>query len=92
VPELPQLEALPVEPERQPLPERAGEAGRVAPFPLGRYLVACLEGRDLGQVEDVAQVHAVARRLDEAVLVDREVAEGMRRRDGGNEQRKRESG
>jgi hypothetical protein len=40
--------------------------------------VARLEGRDLGQVEDEADEHAVSRELDPGVVVDGEVAERMR--------------
>ncbi len=40
--------------------------------------VAELEGRDLGEVEDVANVDAVACELDSRVVVDREVAERVR--------------
>ena len=40
--------------------------------------VAGLEGRDLGQVEHVEHVEAVARDLDAAEAVDREVAERVR--------------
>ena len=43
-------------------------------------MLARLEGGDLGEVEDVANVDAVARDLDPAETVDREVAERMRRR------------
>ena len=41
-----------------------------------------LEGRDLGEVEDVAHVDAVSRDLDAAEGVDREVAQWMRIRAG----------
>ena len=47
---------------------------------------AGLEGRDLGHVEDVADVDAVARDLDPAEAVDREVAERMGGRGGRREQ------
>ena len=40
--------------------------------------VACLEGRDLGHVQDVEHVNAVARDLDAAEPIDREVAEWVR--------------
>ncbi len=42
--------------------------------------VTRLEGRDLGQVEDVADEHAVSCELDPRVVVDGEVAERMRGR------------
>ena len=47
-------------------------------IPRRTHAVARLEGRDLGQVEDVADVHAVSGDLDPGVVVDREVAERMR--------------
>jgi hypothetical protein len=44
----------------------------------GADLVARLEGRNLGEVEDVADEHAVARELDARIVVHGEVAERVR--------------
>ena len=66
--------------------ELAGDpARRCRGVSLGRtHCLALAEGRDLRHVEDVENVDPVARRLDAAVVVDREVAERMRVRDGGS--------
>ncbi len=48
----------------------------------GSGRLALLEGRDLGLVEDVANVDAIRRDADPRQVVDREVAERVRRRDG----------
>ena len=50
-------------------------------------LLSRLVGRDLGHVEHVAHVEAVARDLDAREAVDREVAERMRLRRDRREQR-----
>ena len=70
-----ELDPLPVEPQLE-LPRDESRRSRAARDP-----VAELEGRDLGEVEDVANVDAVAGELDARVVVDREVAErvGARR-------------
>ena len=57
--------------------ERPGELGRVAG---GADAVSGLEGRDLGEVEDVVDEDTVARELDAGVVVDGEVAERVRAR------------
>ena len=64
----------------EPQLERPGELGRVA----GRAdAVAGLEGRDLGEVEDVVDEDTVARELDAGIVVDGEVAERVRARAAG---------
>ena len=52
-----------------------------------RVDLAGLERRNLRQVEHVDDVHARPRDLDPAEAVDREVAERMRRRSNGNDER-----
>src|SRR5204862_6212016 len=58
--------------------ERVGELGAVDGLTLRVDLRLGLEGRDLGHVEHVEDVETVARGLDPAVAVDREVAERVR--------------
>ena len=48
---------------------------------------ALAEGRDLGHVDHLAQVELAAAGLDAQVAVDREVAQRVRRRDGGPAER-----
>src|SRR5947199_9064389 len=50
-------------------------------------LLPLLEGRDLGHVQDVLDVGAVAGELDPAETVDREVPERVRTRGGGCSER-----
>src|SRR5207244_1747923 len=52
-----------------------------------RIDLACLEGRDLGEVEDITNVDPRARDLDPAETVDGEVAERMSRRGDGQHER-----
>ena len=80
----PQDDPAAVEPELELRATVRGEAG-------GADVVAELERRDLGQVEDVAHVDAVARQLDRGVVVDGEVAERMRARGAGRGEHERES-
>ena len=68
-----QRHPLPVDPEI----EAAREDRRVAGLP---HLRSLLEGRDLGQVERIAHVDAVAREVDGGEVVDGEVAERVGRR------------
>ena len=75
-----ELHAPAVELDHQSLGYLPGEAGR----PHRRLL---LEGRNLGEVEGVAHVHALARERDLAVAVHREVPQRMR--EGGGRQGQR---
>ena len=58
------------------LGQRTRQRSAVGGLTLGVHVRPRLEGRDLGHVEHVEDVEAVARGLDPAVAVDREVAEG----------------
>ena len=69
----------------------AQHLGALAREQLGGGEAALLEGRDLGLVEDVAQVDAVARDADLGQVVDREVAERVGA-GGGAAARARERG
>ena len=74
--------------DSRPTVELELEAARDLPGESGpANAVAFLVRGDLGQVEDVLHVHAVAGSLDRAVAVDREVAEWMCLGAGGDRQR-----
>ena len=77
-----------------PAVDRDGEAGpdrlrqpvRVALAAERRDVATCLEGRDLGEVEDVVDVGAIAGEDDLGVVIRGEVPERMRRRDAGRDE------
>src|SRR5262249_54353925 len=82
--EPPERDAPPVDREREILADAGRDRVRVAAPAELLHLVALLEGRDLGEIEDVGEVDAVARDLDAREVVRREVPERVRRRGGGH--------
>jgi hypothetical protein len=72
-------------PPVDPQVEVPREQGRVA---VGSHALALLEGRDLGQVEHVADVERVARGYDRREVVDGEVAERVREGRSGSDERR----
>jgi hypothetical protein len=68
--------------------EPVGQLGRVRSLPEAFELVPRLIGGDLGEVEDVEDVDAVAREVEARVPVRREVAERMRRRQPRDDERR----
>ena len=76
--ELAQRQRLPVGAQDEAAPDLRGQPVGIALASEPRHLLLVLEGRDLGEVEDVNGVEPVARRHDLGVAVGREVAERMR--------------
>ena len=74
-----------VDPQIEPAADSSRQIALV--HPLVRDLLPFLEGRDLGHVQDVLDVDAVARELDPAEAVDREVPERVCHRSSGSGER-----
>ncbi len=87
-----QRERLSRDREGQVLPDPRGKRSAVRGLALALHIRLGLERRDLRHVEHVQQIDPIAGGLDAGVVVDREVPERVRGRNGGDEQSGEETG